>query len=162
MRCPLLLISLVSISLLLPFGSGSPVADAATSGDGASISPEVWMELLDGEGNPQGERAAELVEVLAGGRIAELEDRGAVGSGWRVVLYFDLLLSDPMAFRNATIELAERARGLTALGEVEIVLAGEEVRLALPPTRDPDALSQALSWLRLREDSLDRQAVLLA
>ncbi|MGB3565176.1 MAG: hypothetical protein WBC09_19145, partial [Thermoanaerobaculia bacterium] len=119
---------------------------------------DIQVELLDGDGRPlTGVTAGEL-EVRFGEDLVGVSDGGAVGGNWRVVLYFDQLLSDSIVFRNATIELAGKAVELTRLGPVEIVLGGSEVRTALPPTRDPDALSQALGWLRLREDAQDLQA----
>ncbi|MGB6994921.1 MAG: VWA domain-containing protein, partial [Thermoanaerobaculia bacterium] len=119
---------------------------------------DLQVELLDGDGRPlTGVTAGEL-EVRFGEDLVGVSDGGAVGGNWRVVLYFDQLLSDSIVFRNATIELAGKAVELTRLGPVEIVLGGSEVRTALPPTRDPDALSQALGWLRLREDAQDLQA----
>ncbi len=70
---------------------------------------------------------------------------------WRVVLAFDRLLAEPLAFRNAAAHLAAAAEALTGLGPVEIVVIDESVRSALPPTRDPRVLAEALEWLRLRE-----------
>jgi hypothetical protein len=74
-----------------------------------------------------------------------------------VVLLFDQSLTRPLDFGNAALQLAERARELTRLGPVEVLLAGREVRTALPATRDPDVLEQALHWIRLREESEDLQ-----
>jgi hypothetical protein len=76
---------------------------------------------------------------------------GAVGNRWRIVLYFDRLLASPTDFHNATIQLGERARDLARLGSVEILVVGQEVSTALPENREPDAISQALGWLRLRD-----------
>ncbi|TNF79386.1 MAG: VWA domain-containing protein [Acidobacteria bacterium] len=118
---------------------------------------DLQIELLDGEGRPLATMAGEL-EVRSGEDLVGVSDRGSVGANWRVVLYFDQLLSDSIVFRNATIELAGKAVELTRLGPVEVVLGGAEVKTALPPTRDPDALRQALGWLRLREDAQDLQA----
>jgi Ca-activated chloride channel family protein len=119
---------------------------------------DLYVELLDGEGRPVTEVAVGKIEVRTGQDLLGATDHGAVGGNWRVVLYFDQLLSDSIIFRNATIELSGMAMELTRLGPVEIVLGGAEIRTALPPTRDPDALSQALGWLRLREDAQDLQA----
>ena len=118
---------------------------------------DLQVEILDAEGRPLAMTTNEL-EVRSGEDLVGVSDRGSVGGNWRVVLYFDQLLSDSIVFRNATIELAGKVTELTRLGPVEIVLAGAEVKIALPPTRDPDALSQALGWLRLREDAQDLQA----
>ncbi len=79
--------------------------------------------------------------------------RAALGetAPWRVVLAFDRLLAEPLAFRNAAVHLAGQAEALTRLGAVEIVVIDEEVRASLPPTRDATVLAEALGWLRLRE-----------
>ena len=128
-------------------------------GEAASAGPmDLHVELLDGDGRPLTEVTAGELEVRSGEDLVGVSDRGAVGGNWRVVLYFDQLLSDSIVFRNGTIEMAGKAVDLTRLGPVEIVLGGAEVKTALPPTRDPDALSQALGWLRLREDAQDLQA----
>lgn len=101
--------------------------------------------------------AAADLEVVENGQPRSIIDLEAVAEEWRVVLYFDQLLTDDLAFRNAAVDLADRARDLTALGTVEIVLAGESLRTALPGTREPAALSEALSWLRLRESAAGEQ-----
>lgn len=134
-------------------GTAEGVRDPAFAGAG-----DLFVEVLDGDGKPLTELAGEELQVRSGEDLVGVTDLGAVGGNWRVVLYFDQLLSDSIAFRNATIELAGKALELTRLGPVEIILGGAEVRTALPPTRDPDALSQALGWLRLREDARDEQA----
>ena len=56
-------------------------------------------------------------------------DAGRVGQGWRVVVLFDLELSDPLLLRNGAIMLAERAAQLTALGPVEVLLARDGVQM---------------------------------
>ncbi len=95
------------------------------------------------------------VEVVAGGE--KLDFRALPPADWQVVLYFDQLLSDPLALANAAILLSERAEELIALGPVEVLLGGESVRASLPPTTEPAVLAEALSWLRLRESSADAQ-----
>ncbi|NNL64712.1 MAG: hypothetical protein HKP30_00580, partial [Myxococcales bacterium] len=99
---------------------------------------------------------AASVEVLAGG--AALPFRVMEPAPWQVAIYFDQLLSDPRVLRNATVLLADRAGALADLGPVQILLGGETVRSALPPTTDSAALADALAWLRLRESSADAQA----
>ena len=76
---------------------------------------------------------------------------GAAEEPWRVVLAFDRLLSAPLAFRNGAVRLSQNVDGLVALGPVEALVVDEDVRRAIPPTREGQALAEALSWMRLRE-----------
>jgi Ca-activated chloride channel family protein len=103
---------------------------------------------------PADEAAA--VEVVAGGEA--LPFRVMPPEPWQVAIYFDQLLSDPRVLRNATVQLADKAGLLADLGPVQILLGGETVRSALPPTTDSAALADALAWLRIRESSADAQA----
>lgn len=99
---------------------------------------------------------AATVEVLAGGEA--LPFRVMAPEPWQVAIYFDQLLSDPRVLRNASVFLAERSGALADLGPVQILLGGETVRSALPPTTDSAVLADALAWLRIRESSADAQA----
>ncbi len=108
---------------------------------------ELWVELPDGT-DTGGE-----VSVSAGGAVVAATDAGPVGQTWRVVVLFDLELSEPLLLRNGAVMLAERAAELTALGPVEIVLAGDAVRATLPPTTSAPAVDEALAWIRVRESS---------
>lgn len=141
------------------------VALAASALGGASEGRpgrEISVEIVDDAGEVLTERLASGLRVAVGGLAVEATDLGPVGKSWRIVLYFDQLLATTTDFHNAALQLAERARELTDLGRVEIVLAGEGTVTALPATRDADALGQALGWIRLRETSSDRQAELRA
>ena len=119
---------------------------------------EILVEALDPTGAVITSQLSAHLEVVENGRKLEVRDLGEVGNTWRTVLYFDQLLSSPTDFHNATVQLGERARDLTRLGTVEILLAGQEVTTALPENREPDALSQALGWLRLRDSSENLQS----
>jgi len=99
---------------------------------------------------------ASTAEVISGGE--SLPFRVLEPEPWQVAIYFDQLLSDPLTARNATVFLAERAGALADLGPVQILLGGETVRSSLPPSRDSDTISEAFSWLRIRETSADAQA----
>ncbi len=105
-------------------------------------------------------------EALAAGDLILLEEGqprpvlsvAPLDGPWRVAVWFDLATSADLAPRNAALELAERARDLTALGPVEVVLADEDgPRAALPPTRDPLLLAETLSWIAVRETGADAQ-----
>ncbi|MEZ5332018.1 MAG: VWA domain-containing protein [Thermoanaerobaculia bacterium] len=128
-RRALLLASLVLLT---------PVRRAETS---VEASREVWLDVPAG---------AATVDLLVDGEPAT----GSVGEAdtpWRVVLAFDSLLSAPLAFRNGAVRLSQNVERLVALGPVEALVVGEELRRTIPPTREPQALSEALSWMRLRE-----------
>ncbi len=94
-----------------------------------------------------------LLEVVEDGSAREVTAVEPLSEPWRIVLYFDLLLVEPPVYRSAVLDLAEQANRLTELGTVEIVLAGETLRMTLPPTRDPVALDEALRWLLVRQTS---------
>ncbi|MDX1501804.1 MAG: VWA domain-containing protein [Thermoanaerobaculia bacterium] len=112
---------------------------------------ELLVEVAGERGEPAGEDALDGLELTVDGRPVAVDDLGPVAGPWRVVLYFDLLLGDPVRLRAAAAERAARAAELTALGPVEIVLAGETLRTSLPPSTTAPAVAEALSWIGLRE-----------
>ncbi len=126
--------------------SAQPQGDSQDAPAELPIAIAVPRERIDG------------VEVLTDGR--PLDYRVLEPVPWQVALYFDQLLSDPVALRNAAILLGERAERLTSLGPVEILLGGQTVRASLPPSKDADVVSEALAWLRLRESSVDAQTTI--
>jgi Ca-activated chloride channel family protein len=112
---------------------------------------DLLVEILGPEGRPLAELDATVLQVIEAGESRPVLSVEPATVERRVVLYFDLLLSSANLFATAAIELGERAESLVALGSVEIVLGDEGVRLALPPTRNPEVVRQALTWLALRE-----------
>ena len=118
---------------------------------------EIELEALDPAGEVVTDQVVGRVDALVDGQVVPISRVGETGDEWRVVLLFDQVLTRPLDFGNAALQLAERSRELTRLGPVEIIMAGREMRTALPATRDPDVLEQALHWIRLREDSDDLQ-----
>ena len=110
----------------------------------APVHQEILVEALDSTGAVITDQVVPGLEVVEDGRGLQIEALGQVGSAWRIVLYFDQLLASPADFHNATIQLGERARDLTRLGSVELLVAGQEVSTALPANREPDSVSQAL------------------
>lgn len=107
---------------------------------------------------------------LAGGRGTQPEDLVAFAEGTalpvvavekpssrlgQLVLYFDLSLSDDYQIEWAADLLAERAADLVALGEVEIVVADTEALTVLPPSRELEALEEALSRLAFFSEPRD-------
>ncbi len=142
---------------LLWTAASAPPASGQESAD--RVHQELLVEALDATGAVITDQVVQGLEVTEGGKLLPIEPLGSVGGTWRVVLYFDQSLASPTDFHNATIQLGERARDLTRLGSVELLTARQEVSTALPANREPDAVSQALGWLRLREsaDNLQTQ-----
>ena len=66
---------------------------------------------------------------------------------WRVVLYFDAVLSTAAGFAEASELMFRRAGRLLQLGEVEIVLADPHPRPFLAPTADEAVLREALELM---------------
>ncbi len=134
--------SLVAMAIV----SGAVMALAAVAGvlPGAAAPPELWVELP---------AAAGPLTVSVDGAEVAATDAGPLAASWRVVVLFDLELSEPVELRNGAAMLAERAAELTALGPVEIVLAGDGLRATLPPTTSAPALGEALGWVGVRESS---------
>lgn len=123
---------LASLVLLAPARRAEPAEDAPR---------ETWLDVPGG---------ATTVDLLVDGRPTAATV-GEAGTPWRVVLAFDRLLSAPLAFRNGAVRLSQNVDRLVALGPVEALIVGEELRRTIPPTGEPQALSEALSWMRLRE-----------
>ncbi|HSL82719.1 MAG TPA: hypothetical protein VLF66_08070 [Thermoanaerobaculia bacterium] len=71
------------------------------------------------------------------------------GGPWRIVLYFDLALSDEHQVAWAAEVLSARLPELLAAGEVELVVADPEPRTAVPAPADAEVLAEALGRLAL-------------
>lgn len=113
----------------------------------------LWVEASVPEAELAGAILGREVGVLDDGETYAIEDLGAAGDSWRVVIYFDQTFTEGSQFRTAAARLAERARELTALGSVEVVLADPEVTSARPPTNNPEELADTLDWLNIRESA---------
>ncbi len=74
---------------------------------------------------------------------------------WEIVLYLDTAVSSRAAVQRVADQLIERVTALTALGEVEIVVADSLPRTIQPPTRDPEFLLPALERLSVRAEAED-------
>ena len=125
---------------------------AATGGpepEAAPMAPEPATELLielpGDAGSREASRVIDRLQVIENGQPRVVSALQTENRDWRIVLYFDQFLAGPVDFRNAALELAAQTRALVGLGPVEIVMAGEEIRTAMPATQDPLALSEALS-----------------
>jgi len=66
---------------------------------------------------------------------------------WTVVVYVDQVLAAPGTVFYAGLSLAERARELTALGSVEVVVAGSDPRVVLAATREAKRVEEVLAGL---------------
>jgi Ca-activated chloride channel family protein len=79
---------------------------------------------------------------------------------WRIVVWVDRVLTGPRTLRAAAGTLAEQAQALAALGTVEVVVAEPQPRVALAPTREVQAIDEALSKLWLGSEGRDDVRVL--
>lgn len=82
-------------------------------------------------------------------QVVAVESPGPQAEPARLVLYFDLPLAGPRGVRWAARALGERAAELVGLGEVELVVADPEPRIALAAGRDAEQLANALARLDL-------------
>jgi hypothetical protein len=142
--------------ILAALAMGVALAAAAAS----TLSPsakELLVEALDAEGRPVARLSPEDLEVLVDGGSRPVLGLEPVHGEWRVVIFFDQILSEPRLIHNAALDLAELSDELVELGPVEVVLGAEEATTAVAPTREPRQLEQALSWLRIREGAEAKQ-----
>ncbi|MDH3745030.1 MAG: tetratricopeptide repeat protein [Acidobacteriota bacterium] len=118
------------------------------------LDAEAFEVLLDGE--PQ--RVVGLFDPRLGATVVATEP-------WCLVLYFDFTSSAPSSLRWAADILADTAADLTALGDVEIVVANPWPLRRLAPTRDAGLLAETLSGLALDpsggQEILERRALFL-
>lgn len=80
---------------------------------------------------------------------------GGDGPLERIVLWFDLSLSDDHQVAWAAQRLGDRARELIRRGPVEVVVAAPAPITALAPTRDRKALEEALGGIGLLSEPAD-------
>jgi hypothetical protein len=87
-------------------------------------------------------------QVLEDGTFRQVVKAGPVGSvdaaPWHVVLYFDRVLASPATIFFTANSLAQQAQRLSALGNVDLVIADPEPRLLVAGSREPKLLEQAL------------------
>ncbi len=124
----------------------TPVTLAATGSEEA----ELWIEILDDKGRfPEdlGPDDLVLVEGDANLPVVDVGDTwlpGVSEGGGRVVLYFDRALAGNRTIKLSAESLSGAARQLTALGEIELVMADEAPEVVLR-SRDELVLSQRLA-----------------
>ncbi|HLE85874.1 MAG TPA: hypothetical protein VJG13_16165 [Thermoanaerobaculia bacterium] len=97
-----------------------------------------------------GLRPAELEALVSGvpRPVVALEPPGGPAS-WRVVLYFDAVLSDEHQMRWAAELLAGRLDEIRALGAVDLVVADPDPRTVVSPEADGATLEEALAQMAL-------------
>lgn len=107
---------------------------------------EILVDLPDNLANDA--LPASGFQVLVDGRPREVTRAEPAGkTPWTLVLYVDQVLARPGTVFYSGLSFASRARALTRLGEVEVVVAGSDPRTVLGPTRDPKLLAQTLTDL---------------
>ena len=151
---PLLFCTLL---LALPPGEGAPQESAPLVETQRVTAFDLLVELTrpgkpEKPVDPPEDLAPEELTVLWDGTALPLVGLAAGRADpepWRIVVYVDRVLSSSHTVRWAAMELAERADKLTALGEVEIVVAEPEPRRALAPSRDSALLDDTLSGIFL-------------
>jgi tetratricopeptide (TPR) repeat protein len=115
-------------------------------------SVDLWVGVDRGQpGSGPKLEPAELELRLAGeaAPIAAVEKRGVGSERRRVVVFIDTVLGDQTSIRWSASRLAERAADLIAVGDVEVVVADPEPRVALAATREVERLDEVLSGLAL-------------
>ncbi|HEY0555202.1 MAG TPA: VWA domain-containing protein, partial [Thermoanaerobaculia bacterium] len=90
-----------------------------------------------------------------GGRQRPVTALAPLARPLRIVVYIDRVLTGSRTLRAAAGTLAEQAAGLAALGTVEVVVAEPKPRVALGPTREVQAIDEALSKLWLENEGRD-------
>lgn len=133
----------------------------------------LWVEIRDAGGRVPADVGPDDLEIREGGEAlrpltvdpAGPRLRAASAEPTRFVVWFDLPTAGKGTVRRAADGLASIVRRLTSLGEVDVVMAGDEPEDVLT-TRDELVLGQRLSWastnnpaegrvLALRQATLD-------
>lgn len=96
-----------------------------------SLQPGDFQVLLDG----------------APREITRVEPVSDAETPWTVVVYVDEVLAGPGTVFFSALSLAEKAAAFTALGDVEVVIAGSDPTVALPATREARRIQEVLTEL---------------
>ncbi len=122
----------------------------------------VPIEVVGPKGRPVPDLGAADLTLTVGGAPWAIGGLTAprAAEPWRIVLYFDRILSGTRSLRAAADALIEQLPALVVLGEVELVIAEPEPREVVPPTRSAAALEEALAQIFLSAEGRDdlRQA----
>ena len=130
-------------------------AERSESEDGAAAPPAILLvEAVDETGDVLGGLEPGNLRVLRGEEpltVTTSQETGPDG----VVIYFDLpLLSTEQVLASAST-LSDRAATLVRVGEVQVVVGDTGSRTALPPSIDPEIVSQALAGVGTRYGGRD-------
>lgn len=113
--------------------------------------------MLDAKGEPPRPGKAVELAVTEEGAARRVLGAGSIAEErpWRLVIWFDRMLSGSRTLRGAAGALAAQAPALVAMGTVEVIVAEPEPRVVLPATRDAHAVDEALSRLLLLGEGRD-------
>jgi Ca-activated chloride channel family protein len=118
------------------------------------------VQILDPKGEiPRALKPGDFT-IVDGGQLRPALSLAPLSRPWRIVVYVDRVLTGSRTLRAAAGTLAEQAAALTALGTVEVVVAEPRPRVAAGPTRDVQAIDEALSKLWLESEGRDDVRVL--
>lgn len=142
-----------AVDVLVELEAGEAMPNGKTRALPKGLSSEDFEVRLDGKQVP----VVSFADPRVGsGTVPGNLDRAAQAEPWTIVLYFDLDLAERDTVRWAAAELAERARDLVALGEVELVVAEHGETRSLAPTRDGDLLEGELAGMMLDPHGVHR------
>jgi hypothetical protein len=119
---------------------------------------DVVVEVRNRLDNAPGELGLDALVVEEDGErrpVVGLSPLAPDGEPWRLVAYFDLVLSSTAVTHATAAALAEEADALTALGSVEVVVADPSPRQLLEATRDAEAVREALSRIVVDMEAAD-------
>jgi VWFA-related protein len=139
--------------LLAPSLLSSPAP--AQDPPAAAAVRELPVLILDRQGEAPRTVGAGDLTVIENGKPWPVASLAPISQPWRIVIWADRVLSGSRTLRAAAGTLAEQARTLAALGTVEVVVAEPQPRVALAPTRDVQAIDEALSKLWLESEGRD-------
>ena len=123
---------------------------AAASGPPATL----LVEAVDDSGDVLGDLEPGALRVLREGEPLAITTSQQTGPDG-VVVYFDLPLLSTQQVLAAASTLSDRAASLVRVGDVEVVVGDSDTRTALPPTGDPEIVSQSLAGVGTRYGGRD-------
>lgn len=151
----------LSLALLLALASAIPAQEPPSyEGTADVVAVDAVVDLGSGAADwlPGGrsERAPETLEArVDGAPVPVVAVDGGGDRLERLVLYFDLALSDDHQVTWAAQRIGDRARELVRRGPVEVVVAAPLPVTTLAPTRDVGALEEALGRIGFLSEPSD-------
>ncbi len=115
------------------------------------------VQVLDARGEPPRAGTPVQLTVTEDGAARKVLAAGPVVEErpWRLVIWFDRMLSGSRTIRGAAGALAAQAQLLVGMGTVEVIVAEPEPRVLLEASRDAHAVDEALSRLFLTGEGRD-------